>query len=134
MSQNNDPEGYRGELRDRLIRENIRTWSKVKVKKDSAIYEGLLLPRSVHTDDDYITLKVDTGYNLGILVNDTTIIEEIGYQKGNYKLPHVDVEFKEELPNVTLLGTGGTVASMIATNIARSSITSSLTLPPVCTW
>ena len=113
MSQNNDPEGYRGELRERLIRENIRTWSKVKVKKDNAIYEGLLLPRSVHTDDDYITLKVDTGYNLGILVNDATIIEEIGYQKGNYKLPHIDVEFKEELPNVTLLGTGGTVASRL---------------------
>ncbi len=113
MSQNNDPEGYRGELRERLIREHIRTWSKVKVKKDNAIYEGLLLPRSVHTDDDYITLKVDTGYNLGILVNDATIIEEIGYQKGNYKLPHVDVEFKEELPNVTLLGTGGTVASRL---------------------
>ncbi len=113
MSQNNDPEGYRGELRERLIRENIRTWSKVKVKKDNATYEGLLLPRSVHTDDDYITLKVDTGYNLGILVNDATIIEEIGYQKGNYKLPHIDVEFKEELPNVTLLGTGGTVASRL---------------------
>ena len=43
MSQNNDPEGYRGELRERLIREHIRTWSKVKVKKDNAIYEGLLL-------------------------------------------------------------------------------------------
>lgn len=113
MSQNNDPEGYRGELRERLIREHIRTWSKVKVKKDNAIYEGLLLPRSVHTDDDYITLKVDTGYNLGILVNDATIIEEIGYQKGNYKLPHVNVKFKEELPNVTLLGTGGTVASRL---------------------
>jgi len=83
------------------------------VKKGEAYYEGLLLPRSQHTDDDYVTLKVDTGYNLGILVDEETDIKEIGYQKGHYKLPHVDVEFKKELPNVTLLGTGGTVASRL---------------------
>ena len=108
-----DPEGYRGTLRERLIKDKIRTWSKVSVKKGEAHYEGLLLPRSQHTDDDYVTLKVDTGYNLGILVDEETDIQEIGYQKGHYKLPHVDVEFKKELPNVTLLGTGGTVASRL---------------------
>ena len=108
-----DPEGYRGLLRERLIKDKIRTWSKVSVKKGEAYYEGLLLPRSQHTDDDYVTLKVDTGYNLGILVDEETDIQEIGYQKGHYKLPHVDVEFKKELPNVTLLGTGGTVASRL---------------------
>ena len=110
---NFDPEGYRGLLRERLLKEKIRTWSKISVKKGEAHYEGLLLPRSQHTDDDYITLKVDTGYNLGILVDDETFLEEIGYQKGHYELPHVDVEFKKELPNVTLLGTGGTVASRL---------------------
>ena len=108
-----DPEGYRGPLRDRLLKDKIRTWSKVSVKKGDAEYEGLLLPRSQHTDDNYITLKVDTGYNLGILIDEETIIAEIGYQKGLYKLPHIDVKFKEELPNVTLLGTGGTVASRL---------------------
>jgi len=110
---NFDPEGYRGLLRERLLKEKIRTWSKISVKKGEAHYEGLLLPRSQHTDDDYITLKVDTGYNLGILVDDETFLKEIGYQKGHYELPHVDVEFKKELPNVTLLGTGGTVASRL---------------------
>ncbi|MFW9851839.1 MAG: Glu-tRNA(Gln) amidotransferase subunit GatD [Candidatus Thorarchaeota archaeon] len=109
----NDPEGYRGALRKRLIKEQIKTWSKVSVKKGNATYEGLLLPRSQHTDDEYITLKVDTGYNLGVLIDDDTIIEEVGFQKGHYKLPHVDVKYKKELPDVTLLGTGGTVASRL---------------------
>jgi len=114
MSDTNyDPEGYRSQLRDRLIKEKIRTWSKVRVTKGSAHYEGLLLPRSQHTDDNYITLKVDTGYNLGVLIDDQTQITEIGYKKGHYELPHVDVQFKKELPNVTLLGTGGTVASRL---------------------
>jgi len=109
----NDPEGYRGSLRERLLKEGIRTWSKVKITKNNATYEGLLLPRSQHTADTYVTLKVDTGYNLGVLVDDKTKIEEIGYQKGHYQLPRIDVKFKKELPKVTLLGTGGTVASRL---------------------
>ena len=115
MSQKNEnePEGYRGALRERLVKEGIRTWSKVKIAKGNATYEGLLLPRSQHTADTYVTLKVDTGYNLGVLMDENTKIEETGYQKGHYQLPHIDVETKKELPNVTLLGTGGTVASRL---------------------
>ncbi len=109
----NDPEGYRGALRERLIRDGIRTWGRIRVTKGSATYEGLLLPRSQHTVDTYVTLKVDTGYNLGIHVDETTSLEEIGYQKGHYKLPSVDVKTQKGLPSVTLLGTGGTVASRL---------------------
>ncbi|MHA1260287.1 MAG: hypothetical protein ACTSRO_11725 [Candidatus Heimdallarchaeaceae archaeon] len=105
MSDDNnefEPEGYRGRLRERLIKEKIRTWSKVSVEKGQAHYEGVLLPRSQHTDDNYVSLKVDTGYNLGIMVDENTIIKEKGFQKGHYHLPHVDVQFKKELPNITL--------------------------------
>jgi glutamyl-tRNA(Gln) amidotransferase subunit D len=110
---NNEPEGYRGDLRERLIEEGIRTWSQVRIRKGNATYEGVLLPRSQHTSDSYVTLKVDTGYNLGVLVDENTEIEETGYKKGHYQLPSIDVRFKKELPNVTLLGTGGTVASRL---------------------
>ncbi len=109
----NEPEGYRGKLRERLMKEGIKSWSKVVVKKENAHYEGLLLPRSQHTDDNYITLKVDTGYNLGVMIDDNTEIKEIGYQKGQYKLPPLDTHFDDNLPKVTLLGTGGTVASRL---------------------
>ena len=112
-AEDNGPEGYRGALRERLLQDGIRTWSMVKITKGNAVYEGVLLPRSQHTADVYVTLKVDTGYNLGVLVDDNTKIEEIGYKKGHYQLPSIDVESKRELPNVTLLGTGGTVASRL---------------------
>lgn len=109
----NSPEGYRGLLRERLIREGIRAWSRVRITKGNAKYEGVVLPRSQHTADDYVTLKVDTGYNLGVLVDARTRIEEFGRNKGHYQLPRVEVEFNKQLPNVTLLGTGGTVASRL---------------------
>jgi glutamyl-tRNA(Gln) amidotransferase subunit D len=85
----------------------------VRIFKGDAKYEGLLLPRSQHTADDYVTLKVDTGYNLGVLVDADTKIETYGYQKGHYQLPRIEVEAKKDLPSVTLLGTGGTVASRL---------------------
>lgn len=116
MSEKDDedgPEGYRGSLRKRLVKEGVRTWSQVRIRKDKAVYEGVLLPRSQHTSDNYVTLKVDTGYNLGVFIDDATQIEETGFKKGHYQLPHIDTEFRKELPNVTLLGTGGTVASRL---------------------
>lgn len=113
QKEENIPEGYRGALRERLVRDKIRTWSKVRVTKGNAVYEGVLLPRSQHTSDFYVTLKVDTGYNLGVFVDEHTKISETGYKKGHYQLPHIDKEFKKELPSVTLLGTGGTVASRL---------------------
>jgi glutamyl-tRNA(Gln) amidotransferase subunit D len=108
-----DPIGYRGDLRKRLEKEKIGVWSQVRVRKGNAVYEGVILPRSEHTSEGYLVLKVETGYNLGIKITPDTKFEEIGYKEGHYKLPDVSVGFKEDLPNVTLLGTGGTVASRL---------------------
>ncbi|MBN2155038.1 MAG: Glu-tRNA(Gln) amidotransferase subunit GatD [Candidatus Lokiarchaeota archaeon] len=108
-----EPTGYRSKLRERLIREKIGVWSVVKVVRGNSIYEGVVLPRSEHTAEDYLVVKVDTGYNIGVKITDECKITEIGYQKGDYHLPEIDVKTKKELPNVSLLGTGGTVASRL---------------------
>jgi len=108
-----EPTGYKGALRERLLKENIGVWSLVRIKKGNAIYQGVVLPRSEHTSENYLVIKVDTGYNIGIYLTDDCSIEEIGFQKGEYKLPKVNVKFNTELPKVTLLGTGGTVASRL---------------------
>jgi glutamyl-tRNA(Gln) amidotransferase subunit D len=105
--------GYKNELKERLIKEKVGIWSEVIVTKGSAKYEGVILPRSEHTAEGYLVLKVDTGYNIGVKITDECEIEEIGYRKGNYKLPDVDVKFNSKLPNISLLGTGGTVASRL---------------------
>ncbi len=108
-----NPEGYKGELRERLIKEGVGVWSVVRIEKSNAIYEGTILPRSEHTSEGYLVIKVDTGYNIGVHVTDDCKITELGYQKGTYKLPKISVNQKESLPKVSLLGTGGTVASRL---------------------
>ncbi len=108
------PDGYRGPLLQRLVEAKIRTWSVIQVNKtDGSHYEGVLLPRSIHTSDDYLSIKVDTGYNIGIQLPDDATIKEVGYNAGSYQIPEKIVEKTPGLPNVTLLGTGGTVASRL---------------------
>ncbi len=108
-----DPIGYQGFVKKRLLEKQLGVWSVVRVKKGNAVYEGVILPRNEHTSAGYLVIKVDTGYNIGIHLTEDCELEEIGYKKGIYKLPEVHVEFKPQLPNVTLLGTGGTVASRV---------------------
>jgi glutamyl-tRNA(Gln) amidotransferase subunit D len=114
MNNYTPPDGYRGALLERLIKEGLRTWSVVRATKGNAVFEGILLPRSTHTDDRILNLKTqDTYYNIGILIDDNVKLEEIGYREGHYKVPDVEAVYKKELPDVTLLGTGGTVASRL---------------------
>jgi len=58
-------------------------------------------------------MKIDTGYNIGIQLPEDATIREIGYRSFDYKIPEKKVEKNPDLPNVTLLGTGGTVASRL---------------------
>ncbi|MFW9992275.1 MAG: Glu-tRNA(Gln) amidotransferase subunit GatD [Candidatus Odinarchaeota archaeon] len=114
MTEIKPPEGYRGKLLERLVKEGVTTWSQVVVrKKNGGVFEGVILPRSVHTDDNYLNLKVDTGYNVGITIKDEDEVEIIGFKMGKYQIPPVDHEINKQLPEVTLLGTGGTVASRL---------------------
>lgn len=95
-----------------LKRENIAVWDRIKVKTPDAVVEGILLPRSAG-DDGHLVLKMITGYNIGIRHENIISIEEQGSKKANYKIPEKDFPFDESKPNVTILGTGGTIASRL---------------------
>ncbi len=107
--------GYKGKIHEILLREKIKVWSEIVVTKENgAHFQGILLPRSAFTAPNFITLRVlDTGYNIGIEITEKTIFQHLGYSKGNYRLPAINVKRKESLPDVVLLGTGGTVASRL---------------------
>ena len=68
--------------------------------------------QSLNPDLDFI-LEASMLHDIGIYLTDDCSIEEIGFRKGEYKLPDVTVRMNKDLPKVTLLGTGGTVASRL---------------------
>jgi len=105
--------GYHGKALKTLKEFNVRVWSIVKIKTRHLEISGLILPRSSHLDDTHITLKLDTGYNTGINIEDITLIEEKGYEPGRYHLPKPEVKPDKSKPRIALLGSGGTIASRL---------------------
>ena len=113
-AKKDDLKGYKGLARHRLAKWGIRVWSDVRVTNDAgSVFEGVILPRSETFDDLHIVLKQKTGYNVGIHVDRVRAVEEVGYKEAIYKIPEKAFPYDEGMPNVTLLGTGGTIASRL---------------------
>jgi len=106
--------GYQGQARAKLSEWKVRVWSDVRVTNDAgSVFEGVILPRSGTFDDLHIVVKMKNGYNIGVHVDRVRHIEEVGYKEAIYKIPEKAFPFNEGLPNITLLGTGGTIASRL---------------------
>ncbi|HHI01384.1 MAG TPA: Glu-tRNA(Gln) amidotransferase GatDE subunit D, partial [Thermococcus litoralis] len=78
------------------------------------IHRGLVMPPYELSKGETLTVKLDNGYNVGILIDQ--IVEVRILEKAK---PREEVSFREVLPkkpglpNVTIIGTGGTIASKI---------------------
>ncbi len=113
-NHNQDLQGYRGLAKNKLIEWNARVWSDVRVTNQAGSrFEGVILPRSENFDDLHIVLKLKNGYNVGLHVERIVRIEILGYKQAVYKIPEKEFPRRDDLPNVTLLGTGGTIASRL---------------------
>ncbi|MBW2525033.1 MAG: Glu-tRNA(Gln) amidotransferase subunit GatD [Deltaproteobacteria bacterium] len=109
-----DYKGYRGRGRQKLVEWGVRVWSDVRVVNDvGSEFEGVILPRTGSLDDLHVVLKLKTGYNVGIHVDRVRRVEELGYRPAVYRIPEKAFPNRADLPAVTLLGTGGTIASRL---------------------
>ncbi|TET58951.1 Glu-tRNA(Gln) amidotransferase subunit GatD [Candidatus Bathyarchaeota archaeon] len=85
----------------------------IRVSKGKGTYEGVLIPRSEFSDGNHVVIKLKNGYNIGILVTQETKIERVGAgQKPTFSTSPLPKQ-QEELPEVTILSTGGTIASRV---------------------
>ncbi|MDZ7339151.1 MAG: Glu-tRNA(Gln) amidotransferase subunit GatD [candidate division KSB1 bacterium] len=105
--------GYRGKARATLQQMKVRVWSDVVLHSRKGNFKGIILPRSENADDEHIVLKLHSGYNLGIHVDNVLSIEEVGYKEAHYRIPEREFPHDDRKPDVTLLGTGGTIASRL---------------------
>jgi len=84
---------------------------RVKVVSNSITYEGILLPKHNFSGDEIIVLKLDNGYNIGISVENAELSILSKSKKEKVKTPKKKA--KNDLPNISILGTGGTIASFV---------------------
>ncbi len=106
-------QGYKGHALETLKRFNVRVWGQAEFDTTRGQFKGTVLPRAENDDDLHIVVKIATGYNIGIDVKTINTAKETGYKKAVYKIPEKEFPFTEGLPNVKLLGTGGTIASRL---------------------
>jgi glutamyl-tRNA(Gln) amidotransferase subunit D len=107
-------QGYRGLAADVLDRFQVGVWSEVEITNDAgSVFAGVILPRSGTFDDLHIVVKLFNGYNVGLAAGRVASAKETGYRKAVYKIPEKAFPFDPKKKNVTLLGTGGTIASRL---------------------
>ena len=87
---------------------------RVRVDRADQSYEGVLLPSST---DEHLVVKLDGGYNVGIDREDATVdvLEPDVYdvESAQSEDGASAIEFDEDLPTVSLISTGGTIASTV---------------------
>lgn len=107
-----DFQGYRGLAKARLEALKGRVWADVVITTDKGDFKGIILPRSAG-DDSHVVVKLHSGYNIGVSADTIVSIQEVGYKKANYKIPEKEFPRSDNKASVTLLGTGGTIASRL---------------------
>ncbi len=111
--KNESFKGYRSPSLDVLTKYDAKIWSEVEVETLDGIFKGIVLPRSETADEHHVVLKLDTGYNVGLLAKRIKGIHVLGKRKAHYKIPEQEFPVDRSKPNVSLLGTGGTIASRL---------------------
>jgi glutamyl-tRNA(Gln) amidotransferase subunit D len=119
-------QGYRGRLREALEAAGADIGDQLTIESEGRFYEGSLMPRLEAADDWHIVLKMKTGYNIGVAVDEETKIHRTGRaERPEFKPPPLP-EMKESLPRVSIISTGGTIASRVdyATGGVHAAISS----------
>jgi glutamyl-tRNA(Gln) amidotransferase subunit D len=87
---------------------------RVRVERAEQTVEGILLPSST---PEHLVVKLESGYNVGldreeatVEVLESDVYDVEGAQEGGGES---EIEFDEELPTISLISTGGTIASTV---------------------
>jgi glutamyl-tRNA(Gln) amidotransferase subunit D len=105
--------GYRGEALEAIKRAGAEIGDLICITKGSQTYEGVLIPRSEYGDDKHIVIKLRSGYNIGVRLTPDAKVEKVGKgEKPAFIAPPLP-EQNPELPKVSIISTGGTIASRV---------------------
>jgi glutamyl-tRNA(Gln) amidotransferase subunit D len=109
---------YHGIVREKLSDVGADIGSLIRVtRKDGFRVEGRVLPRYMLSSPDILVIKLSNGYNVGVKIDESTIIEKLGESeiRRTAGTPAPLEEYEEAPPEhkVYIIGTGGTIASRI---------------------
>lgn len=104
---------YKGICKEFLESCSLSIGDRVSIIKKDIKYKGMILNRAEGTDNKHLVLKLDNGYNIGVDITDAQVeLLETG-EKPKIELPPLDVERDPKKMDISIISTGGTVASII---------------------
>jgi len=103
--------GYKGKSFEYLKQKDVNVGDSIKIISDLT-YTGILMPRYETSEDSHIVLKLKSGYNIGIELDEIKDIEKISSPEEVAIEENVKKE-DSALPKILLLSTGGTIASKV---------------------
>jgi glutamyl-tRNA(Gln) amidotransferase subunit D len=108
-----DLSGYKGCALEHLRKAGVEVGDMLRIVGKEESYEGILIPRSDYGDETHVIVKLRNGYNIGIEITPETFVEKIGKgSKPAFAAPP-QPEQNPLLPKITIISTGGTIASRV---------------------
>jgi glutamyl-tRNA(Gln) amidotransferase subunit D len=104
---------YKGLSAEFLDSSGLSIGDLIKVEKNGTSYFGILLDRAEDPDEKHIVIKLNSGYNVGIDVNTAKAELVESGDKPKIELAPLNIEKDTEKPDISIVSTGGTVASVI---------------------
>jgi glutamyl-tRNA(Gln) amidotransferase subunit D len=107
--------GYNGLVIEKLTQAGVSIGDTVKIIHSGREYVGVLMPRAqIGSDPDHLVIKLDNGYNIGICLEQNSEVSKTrGSRKKKRSTAQIDTVSDTTLPTVTILSTGGTIASKV---------------------
>jgi glutamyl-tRNA(Gln) amidotransferase subunit D len=115
--------GYYGRALEFLKQNKLKVGDVIKITTDSD-QTGTIMPRYEHSDDRHVVIKLKSGYNVGLELNQIKKVEYVSAAQPSQE-ENEAVKQNQALPKILLLSTGGTIASRI--DYRTGSVTPALT-------
>lgn len=107
--------GYGGLVHEKLVSIGVGIGHTITIEQNGKAFTGILMPRSqVGLDQDHIVIKLANGYNLGVRIAADSMIKKEKSSKIVLPKTPADKSIPDpDLPTVSILSTGGTIASRV---------------------
>jgi glutamyl-tRNA(Gln) amidotransferase subunit D len=116
VTNHDNSNGYRKEAGLKLLsKHSISVGDSIKITTKDGEITGVLMPRYESASEEYIVIKLKSGYNTGIHVGKIKSITKLldKDQAVSSITTTAVIPAKQNLPKVALISTGGTIASKI---------------------
>src|SRR5688500_9399119 len=112
LSLNNNG-GYRGKGFDLLSSRRLSVGDTVKIETEDGEISGVIMPRYESASDEYLAVKLKSGYNTGVNISRIRSISKLAAKDPEPVATAIPIPENKSLPRVALISTGGTIASKI---------------------